>query len=129
MPANALALPFKNDSFEEILVSHFLEHLTYVEIMPGLLEWKRVLHPDGKFKICVPDFSIIAKNWNMCDMPKKISWWTPAAFGSQRGPGQEHHSPWYQDVLHHYLKVADFFDWKFWHDSRYDFWLWCEAYK
>jgi predicted SAM-dependent methyltransferase len=48
-------IPFPNATVQNIYSSHFLEHLSYAEIQIFLDECKRVLRPNGKFLICVPN--------------------------------------------------------------------------
>lgn len=49
-------LPFQEGQIEEIYSSHFLEHLTNHELIAHLKESYRVLKPQGKYRICLPDF-------------------------------------------------------------------------
>ena len=48
-------IPFANNSIAEIYTSHFLEHLSYDQINPLLLECHRVLEPNAKLLVCVPN--------------------------------------------------------------------------
>ena len=51
--ADARALPFEDATIDELYSSHLLEHFGYEE--PILEEWHRVLRPEGKITIVVPD--------------------------------------------------------------------------
>lgn len=51
------SLPLSNDSVDIIYSSHLLEHLSYKEIIAVLHDWFRVLKPEGKLMVCVPDAS------------------------------------------------------------------------
>jgi predicted SAM-dependent methyltransferase len=51
-------IPFPNQSIDRIYSSHFFEHLSFPEIRMFLGECRRVLVPDGKFLICVPNARI-----------------------------------------------------------------------
>jgi len=51
--ADARALPFEDNTVDELYSSHLLEHFGYEE--PVLEEWHRVLRPGGKITIVVPD--------------------------------------------------------------------------
>jgi predicted SAM-dependent methyltransferase len=51
-------IPFPDDSINKIYSSHFFEHLSFGEIQRFLDECRRVLAPDGKFLICVPNARI-----------------------------------------------------------------------
>ena len=54
-------LPFEDNSANLIYTSHFLEHLSYDQINPLLLECLRVLQPDSSLLICVPDSEAFIK--------------------------------------------------------------------
>jgi predicted SAM-dependent methyltransferase len=51
-------IPFPDDSIKKIYSSHFFEHLSFGEIQRFLDECRRVLAPNGKFLICVPNARI-----------------------------------------------------------------------
>lgn len=70
-------LPMENDSVDEILAFHILEHFRAGDYEPhlsnplnpktakqALLEWKRVLRPGGRLEIKVPDFMKIVWLFN-----------------------------------------------------------------
>lgn len=45
----------EDESVDEILAEHLLEHLTFFQANRALTEWYRVLKPEGKLIIEVPD--------------------------------------------------------------------------
>ena len=51
-------LPFRNSCFDQVYCSHVLEHFSYPDLKALLCEVHRVLRPNGKFLISVPDASI-----------------------------------------------------------------------
>lgn len=58
--ANVKKLPFKDNSIDEIFASHILEHTTIQDDV--LKEWERVLKPNGRITIAVPDlFQLLAE--------------------------------------------------------------------
>lgn len=59
---NALDLSqFEQDTFDCVYASHVLEHFDHArQVVPVLKEWLRVLHPDGRLLISVPDLSILS---------------------------------------------------------------------
>ena len=60
MNANNLSI-FSDNTFSEIYASHVLEHFDYKgELKSTLLEWNRVLVPEGKVYISVPDLDALA---------------------------------------------------------------------
>lgn len=79
--ADVTELPFENDSADEILAFHILEHFRAGDYEPhlsnplnpktakqALLEWKRVLKPGGLLQIKVPDFEKIV--WLYYNFPQ-----------------------------------------------------------
>ncbi|OHB50431.1 MAG: methyltransferase type 11 [Planctomycetes bacterium GWF2_41_51] len=53
---------FDENTFDEIYASHVLEHFDYqYGLVKTLKEWRRVLKPDGKLYISVPDLEILSK--------------------------------------------------------------------
>ena len=54
-------IPLKNGTVDKIYSSHFLEHLSFKEIVTFLEECKRLLKPNGIFSVCVPDASLYIK--------------------------------------------------------------------
>lgn len=70
--ANALQLPFADDTFDKIICSEVLEHIP--DYLGALREIERVLKPGGLFCASVP------RRW-----PEKICWWL--AEGYYRVPG------------------------------------------
>ena len=52
---------FADDSIETLYASHVLEHVPYPDLQRTLKEWHRVLAPDGKAMIAVPDMNILAQ--------------------------------------------------------------------
>lgn len=54
-------LPHQNNSVEFIFTEHFLEHLTRDEALKLLKECHRVLIPNGKIRVTVPDLEQLAK--------------------------------------------------------------------
>jgi len=51
--ADVMALPFADDSIEEIFASHILEHLEWDQ--DPMEEWHRVLEPGGLITVAIPD--------------------------------------------------------------------------
>lgn len=49
-------LPFEDNSVEEVYASHLIEHFDFHEAFKVLMEWKRVLKPDGLIVLETPDF-------------------------------------------------------------------------
>jgi predicted SAM-dependent methyltransferase len=128
-PANALYLPFKNNSIEEIYASHFLEHLEGHHIHLCLQEWHRVLIPNGLVRVIVPDMEVLCKEWLVSDINRKANWLCPAIFGSHRGPGQDHKCGLDAPLLWTLLLTNGFKVIKCRHNEQWNFWLEVDAVK
>lgn len=128
-PADARYLPFKDGSIEEIYASHFLEHLEIGDIKPCLLEWKRVLKKNGIIEVVVPDTKVIADRWLKATVLERITWWTPALFGSHRGPGQVHKCGLDAEILVSILLSCGLTLLSSRYNKEWDFWLEVRAKK
>lgn len=92
-PADKLTL--ENESVDEILAEHLIEHLTYFEFNRAMAEWYRVLKPDGKLTIECPDLLGLCKQFVEGNEYKR--YWTSGnywpiinqIYGHQRGQTQE----------------------------------------
>src|SRR5215831_6563373 len=49
----------ENDTFDEILSVHCIEHIPWREIKATIREWVRVLKPGGKIRIVTPSLRFI----------------------------------------------------------------------
>ena len=54
---------FRDGCAEEILANDLLEHIPPADIPRTLKEWRRVLQPDGKINIRIPDIKRIARRF------------------------------------------------------------------
>lgn len=54
-------LPFPDNSIEEILASHIIEHFSYTEIVGVLKEWYRALQLKGQLIIKCPDLDFLCR--------------------------------------------------------------------
>jgi len=85
--ADARALPFEDDTVDELYSSHLLEHFGYEE--PVLEEWRRVLRKGGKITIVVPDIVGTWYAWKAgfswgapLKFPIDLAYMNAAAFGA-----------------------------------------------
>lgn len=98
-------LPFEDDSVDEILTSHFLEHLRLrTEAVPFLQECQRVLRPGGILSIITPDFEMLHKvrvfdyHFNQLRGPKQqMRWLVGGTFGEGRTNWDYHASGWFKE--------------------------------
>jgi predicted SAM-dependent methyltransferase len=59
--------PFADESASLVYASHCLEHFPREEVPRVLLEWRRVLRPDGFLRLSVPDFDRILEIYQQHD--------------------------------------------------------------
>jgi hypothetical protein len=104
-------LPFVDESVDEILAEHLIEHLTYEEEKEFFLESFRLLKPGGKLRLEVPDlewvlrkfieakddfkdfYQVGAVDHYFGNGPETDNRWgllTTAIWGNQNGGGQFH---------------------------------------
>jgi ubiquinone/menaquinone biosynthesis C-methylase UbiE len=83
-------LPYKDDSVDEILASHVLEHFSYTECDEVLKDWCRVLKKDGILHIRVPDMEAICKDYLLSDQERKDNWCVIEFYGGQWNGGEFH---------------------------------------
>lgn len=57
-------LPYEENSVDFIFNEHFLEHLTVLEGLKALMDFKRILKPDGIMRIAIPDLADCIKLYN-----------------------------------------------------------------
>lgn len=85
----------KDESVEEILAEHILEHLTFYQANLALAEWYRVLTFNGKLFIEVPDLLRICEAFiegnEYQRFQNNIGYWSLShqIFGNQRGRNHE----------------------------------------
>lgn len=106
--ADALELPYKEGDVDELLSSHMLEHFNKYEVKKALEEWYRVLSPNGKIIVEVPDFEMILKNW--LDTDDKTGFAMDTVFGLQTRPGEEHKFGFTKQILNDMLFDVGFSD-------------------
>lgn len=77
---NLLDIPFQEERFKGVILSHVLEHLPKHEHGKALLEIRRVLKPYGTLYLEVPDFVQVLKNYISNHLGKREYWYN-AIFG------------------------------------------------
>jgi len=120
-------LPFPDGSADRVFMSHMLEHLYYPEeVLPLLREVRRVLSPEGRFRVVVPDIGRCLEAYAADDRAffedRRATWgWWPEAktrlegFLSYAGAGprpshflQAHKFGYDRETLEHALRQAGF---------------------
>lgn len=64
-------LPNADESVDEILASHVLEHFSHLEVSDVLKHWIAKLRPGGRIRLAVPDFEAVAREY-MAGMPINV---------------------------------------------------------
>jgi len=88
---DSLVLPYENNSVDEIMAYHIIEHFPYNKIWKALEEWNRVLKPGGRLHIETPDFLSSCEEFIRQDIHGKRA--MHGHFFSEAGdsPGQLHY--------------------------------------
>ncbi|MFZ3063244.1 MAG: methyltransferase domain-containing protein [Actinomycetota bacterium] len=105
------SLDYDNDSVDEILSIHSLEHVGHglegqIGVPHALQEWHRVLKPGGKVFIDVPDAEECARRWLVDD--DLNSFWIKALWGLQSRDGDFHSYGFKKTTIRQLLDEAGF---------------------
>jgi predicted SAM-dependent methyltransferase len=106
-------LPFGDDSFDKVRASHVLEHFGHEEHTNIIYEWKRVLKPNCKIEIIVPDIEWAFRNMNRVE----ANW---VLYGAQLNPYDFHKSGFTENSLKELLTRCGFKDVEIERDSGYN---------
>ena len=109
--ADALDLPFAEDSFNEIHCFHVLEHVTRDKYLKMLEELFRVLSIGGKLYLEVPDFEgVVKKLKNAFDNKndREIHIWTTSTYGKNERPGMAHYWGFHERLLTNSFEAVGF---------------------
>jgi len=98
-------LPFKNETIDEVYISHVMEHFSFDDVMLVFKEINRVLMIGGDLEIYVPDFQTCVDDWNNSD-----SQWSALEriFGSQTHPGNFHYCGYTLETLKEIVEDFNF---------------------
>jgi SAM-dependent methyltransferase len=72
---SVLDIPFEDDRFRGVILSHVLEHLYREEHKKALLEIRRVLKMGGRLYLEVPDFEVCMQNYLDNYLGRKEFWY------------------------------------------------------
>lgn len=119
-------LPFEENTFDEILSSHSIEHVSWREVIDTLRDWARVIRPGGKARIYTPDFEYLCKKYAAGESDSNIEYVYPLYAEQELGgynpatwaiikmfAGQEYDANFHYGVydfatLSRFLKLAGF---------------------
>lgn len=102
---------FADNTFDEIYASHVVEHFDYFgELEHTLREWKRVLVPNGRLAISVPDLDILARLFVQTDALSFNDRFLimRMMFGGHVNEYDHHKAGLSQDLLTGFLMLAGF---------------------
>lgn len=103
-------LPFKDDSADEILAIHIIEHVYRWEATDKVLpEWKRVLRPGGKLVIECPDVLKAARNL-IAGMGDQMAMWPLYGDDTLKDPWMTHRYGWSEQTLKREIEAQGFRD-------------------
>lgn len=115
LPGNALALGFSDNYFDEVNMSHVLEHLSMEEGNLALMEAYRVLKPGGFIVVGVPDLRKACEEYLKTEyiQEKDNSHWyyiMGMIYGTtgKDGEGQFHHCGYSRQYLTEVMKLRNF---------------------
>ena len=83
-------IDYEDRSIEEIVMLHVLEHLPTYEVSKTLEEFHRILIPNGKVYIAVPDVKETAKLLAKAETPEEEDWAIRLIHGTQRNKFSHH---------------------------------------
>lgn len=102
---------FPEGTFAEVYASHVLEHFDYREdeVLRALKEWRRVLVPNGKLYVSVPDMEVLAQLLLRKDLTLKDHFFVMRMlFGGHVDQYDYHDLGFTPEILLHYLRQAGF---------------------
>lgn len=105
--ADMWALPVPDGSVEVLFSSHALEHVPRARVAPTLAEWRRVLRPDGRVELEVPDLAYACRFFlKHAGTPDDVGFPLQVLFGNQAHEGEFHMTGWTERSLRADLVAA-----------------------
>jgi predicted SAM-dependent methyltransferase len=98
------AVPLPDGCADELYSSHALEHVRKAQVIPTLLEWRRLARPGATLTLRVPDLAWCVRNWLATGMGN--GWELDTIFGSQEHAGNCHRTGFTAPMLRFYLRQA-----------------------
>ena len=101
-------LQFDTNSVDEIFSEHMLEHLSKYEVPQALKEWSRVLKPEGKLVMNLPNLEWCIQQWLEKPETNRWGWQLDTIFGLETHPGEFHKTGFTIPRLRQLLTEAGF---------------------
>lgn len=107
--ADIRKLPFDDDSADEIMAIHVCEHFYIHEIIPTLVEWRRVLKPGGTMALELPCLDKVLMHFAK-GSPENFTLWPLYGDPNTHKDGEPalHKWCWSKDQFRKVLKSAGF---------------------
>ncbi len=116
LQADISELPFSDESVDEVVMLHVLEHIPTYNIQKVLGEISRVLSIGGKFYVAVPDFEKTCEQLlslkNTDHTPEQEDWYYRLVFGTQKNKWAHHYQGFNDRRLKELLTEYSFGDFK-----------------
>lgn len=96
-------IPLPDNSIDEIVTDHALEHILKAQVVPTLKEWRRLLKPGALAVVVVPDLVWCVTNWLNW---QTNDWHMDTIFGHEGSPGQQHGTGFTHKLLRQYAEEA-----------------------
>ena len=101
-------LPFENESVQEIIMFHVLEHIPFYRQKAALSEINRVMRKDGCFFIAVPDTIETSKLLINAKTQEEEDWAIRLLYGTQRNEFSHHYMGFTESSLIRTLRKSGF---------------------
>ena len=105
--ADLRQLPFENESADEIVAIHVIEHFYRWEVVDVLKEWSRVLKPGGRLVLECPDLAKILRNI-LSGGPERMTLMGLYGDPKYRSPIMTHKWAYTHQMLRHVVEEAGF---------------------
>lgn len=105
-------LPFADESIDEIVLFHAIEHIEESYHVLVLCEFWRILKPNAELYVSYPEFSKCARNY-IENYRGLREFWKNTIYGLQRYPGDYHVALMHTDLFVEKLQSIGFTDIKF----------------
>jgi predicted SAM-dependent methyltransferase len=101
-------LPYKNETVDEIVMLHVLEHLPVYNVYHVLEEFFRILKPGGTLYLAVPDIKGTAELLAKAETPEEEDWCIRLVHGTQRNEFSHHYCGYTERTLKKLLSDMGF---------------------
>lgn len=103
---------FPNNYADLVYACHILEHIPRKQVVETLVEWRRVLKPQGVLRISVPDFDLILEMYNKIGFD--VDGISDPLLGGQNNQLDFHYAIFSERFLSTLLKEAGFLNTRKW---------------